>query len=124
LEALLTGNADPVRYAAPDVHITPIARPPFAHMRLQKAVILDDEGPAAHVRVTVAATTADGVELTLTYELGLASRAGRWEVTDLSAAPSHPGASGASRAPATTEMARTPSIPHTAPAAPPADPGA
>jgi hypothetical protein len=45
-----------------------------------------DEGEA-RVRVAARATSAAGVPRTVSYELGLAQRAGRWEVTSLSGAP-------------------------------------
>jgi hypothetical protein len=87
LSALLTGSADVSRYLAPDVEITAVTPAPFSEVSLQRwAVTPVDEGEA-RVRVAARATSAAGVPRTVSYELGLAQRAGRWEVTSLSGAP-------------------------------------
>jgi hypothetical protein len=87
LSALVAGSGDVSRYLAPDVEIAPVTPAPFSEVSLQRwAVTPVDEGEA-RVRVAARATSAAGVPRTVSYELGLAQRAGRWEVTSLSGAP-------------------------------------
>jgi hypothetical protein len=87
LSALVAGSGDVSRYLAPDVEIAPVTPAPFSEVALQRwAVTPVDEGEA-RVRLVARATSAAGVPRTVSYELGLAQRAGRWEVTSLSGAP-------------------------------------
>ena len=87
LNALMAGNGDVSRYLAPGVEILPVTPPPFAEVRLQRWDVEDAGEGAVRVRLAAKATSAGGVPRTVSYELGLAERAGRWEVTSLSGAP-------------------------------------
>jgi hypothetical protein len=118
LRALLTGNADPVRYAAPGTHIAAIAEPPFAEITVDRVAVTGTDGAGSRLRVSLAATTAARSSFDLTYEVAMAQRAGRWEVTALHGAPSRPPVR--ARPPATTSTAAstaspTPSSSTTAP---------
>ena len=87
LSALLTESGDVSRYLAPDVEILPITPAPFVEVALQRWDVTTVEEGEARVRVLARANSAAGVPRTLSYELGLVERAGRWEVTSLSGAP-------------------------------------
>lgn len=90
LRALLTGAGDPVRYAAPDSAIAPIADPPFVAVTVERTAVLESDPTRTVLRVTVNAATSDDIELQTAYELVLAERDGRWEIKALSGAPTLP----------------------------------
>jgi hypothetical protein len=87
LSALVAADGDVSRYLAPDVTITPVTPAPFEQVTLQRWVVSDLGDGVARVRVAARGASANGVPRTVSYELGLAERAGRWEVTSLSGAP-------------------------------------
>lgn len=107
LRALLTGTGDPVRYEAPDAAIAPIEHPPFLELTVDRTAVLHSDPTSTLLRVAVIATTADHIEFTVTYELVLAERAGRWEIKALSAAPTLPSANPRPSAPSTTTTPTT-----------------
>lgn len=107
LNALMAGNGDVSRYLAPGVEILPVTPAPFAEVRLRRWDVEEAGDGAVRVRLSADATSAAGVPRTVSYELGLAERAGRWEVTTLSGAPTIEGDDGA--APATTGTTAAPS---------------
>ena len=86
LQALLTGNGDPVRYVAPNANIGPLEEPPFVVVTLQRMAVVSTT-PNLTTRVALTGTTADGLAFELLYELTLAERDGRWEVLALTGAP-------------------------------------
>lgn len=90
LRALLAGAGDPVRYVAPDAAISAIDQAPFVDLTVERTAVLESDPTQTLLRVTVNATTADGVELETAYELVLVERDGRWEIDALSGAPTLP----------------------------------
>ena len=86
LGALLTGDGDPVRYAAPDADIAQLEHPPFADVVLRRMAVVA-ESPNLVARVAVTGTTSDGLAFDLLYELTLGERDGRWEVLAMTGAP-------------------------------------
>jgi hypothetical protein len=87
LNALVAGDGDVSRYLAPDIVITPVTPAPFAEISLQRWGLTQLSEGRVRARVEARAQSANGVPRTVSYELGLAERAGRWEVTSLSGAP-------------------------------------
>jgi hypothetical protein len=87
LDALLAGDGDVARYAAPDVDVGAPDPVPFVEVQLRRLGV--DEQPTGRLRARVEATgtTAAGGQRTVGYELELDERGGRWEVTSLSGAP-------------------------------------
>jgi Conjugative transposon protein TcpC len=78
LTALLTGNGELGRYAAPGSGLR-AAAPTFDHVRIEK---LSVKGDTTKRRVRVwAIGTAGKADMALTYDLTLARTDGRWEVT-------------------------------------------
>lgn len=103
LRALMAGNGDVSRYLAPGVEILPVTPAPFSDVALRQWAITDTGEGQVRVRLSARATSAAGVPRTVSYELGLAERAGRWEITSLSGAPAiEAGDDGSSPAPTTT----------------------
>lgn len=94
LVAYLTGSGDLTRYLTPGVEITAVTPAPFVEVEVvevRSTTAPDSEVPAdgqqVRVLVTAAGTVAQEQTLTTTYALSLTSRAGRWEVSTLEAAP-------------------------------------
>jgi hypothetical protein len=86
-DALLTGAGDLSRYLAPGVDITAVTPPPFIEAAVARQAVEHDQPDRARVRCEVRALTATRATWTLAYEVALAERDGRWEVTTLSGAP-------------------------------------
>lgn len=110
LRALLAGGGDPVRYIAPGTAIAAATEAPFRELSVARAGVLAERPGARRLRVAVTAATADGVAVDMTYELDLAERDGRWEITALAGAPSRPAAlepSTSSSAPASSPVSTT-----------------
>jgi Conjugative transposon protein TcpC len=120
LRALMAGNGDVSRYLAPGVEILPVTPAPFSDVSLRQWAITDTGEGQVRVRLSARATSAAGVPRTVSYELGLAERAGRWEVTSLSGAPTieaeeaddtdDPPATTTTSAPATTASDAEPAV--------------
>jgi hypothetical protein len=87
LRALMAGDGDVSRYLAPDVEILPVTPAPFRDVTLQRWAVTDTGEHRVRVRLAARATSEGGVPRTVSYELGLAEREGRWEVTSMSGAP-------------------------------------
>jgi hypothetical protein len=116
LRALLAGNGDVSRYLAPGVEVLPVTPAPFGEVSLQRWAITDTGEGQVRVRLSARATSAAGVARTVSYELGLAERSGRWEVTSLSGAPAiESDDSESSSAPASTGSTTATTSPTTAP---------
>jgi hypothetical protein len=115
LSALLAGNGDVSRYLAPDIEILPVTPAPFSDVSLERWAVTDTGDDTVRVRLNARGTSVLGGPRTVSYELGLAERAGRWEVTSLSGAPTiEPDES--SEPPATTATTATSASPTTEPA--------
>ena len=87
LTALLTGDGDLTRYLAPDTELAPISPPPFTVVTIERLASSETSAGGEIVRVLASAVTAGGNEQLLGYELVLVERAGRWEATSLTGAP-------------------------------------
>jgi hypothetical protein len=122
LGALLTGVGEVDRYTAPGFELPSILPVPFRDVTVDGIALADEADDRLRVRVAVTATTPDGSPLSLSYELTLVSRAGRWEVSALSGAPGLADtASGPDRQSATSTSGSTslPAVPTTSVAASP-----
>jgi hypothetical protein len=86
LRALLAGGGDISRYLAPGTRIAAVSPAPFTDVRIDQAAVTAGHH-VTRVRASVVATTDDDGEVAISYELTLAERAGRWEVTGMSGAP-------------------------------------
>lgn len=90
LAALLAGQGEVDRYAAPGMAVRPVRPPPYAAVEL--AAIADLETAAGRLlTVEAVAETADGAAQRLGYWLRLARRDGRWEVAGFGGGASPPG---------------------------------
>ena len=99
MAALLTGGGDITRYLTPGTHVAPVLPVPFAEVRISQIATQADvaaepartpaDGQQLAVLVTASgsATTADAAGLSVQYALVLTGRDGRWEVTQVEAAP-------------------------------------
>jgi Conjugative transposon protein TcpC len=87
LSALVAGDGDVSRYVAPGVEIAPVTPAPFEQIALQRWSVTELSDTEVRIRLTARGTSAAGVPRTVSYELGLKERAGRWEVRSLSGAP-------------------------------------
>lgn len=95
LAAYLTGSGDLSRYLTPGVEITPVNPPPFVAVdvvEVRSTTSVDnsaapDDGQRLQVLVVASGTVAQEQTLTTSYALSLTSRAGRWEVSTIEAAP-------------------------------------
>jgi hypothetical protein len=87
LSSLVAGSGDVSRYLAPDVEIAPVTPAPFTQVSLLRWSVTELDGGEVRVRLTARGVSASGVPRSLSYELELAERAGRWEVLSLSGAP-------------------------------------
>jgi hypothetical protein len=87
LAALVAGDGDVSRYLAPDVEIAPVTPAPFEQIALQRWSITELSDTEVRLRLVARGTSAVGVPRTVSYELRLKERAGRWEVLSLSGAP-------------------------------------
>lgn len=124
LSALLANSGDVSRYLAPDVEILPITPAPFTEVALQRWDVTPVDDGEARVRVLARARSAGGVPRTLSYELGLAERAGRWEVTSLSGAPTIDADEGAPSSAGTMQSSTTTTAPTTTSVSIASEPGA
>ncbi|HEY8527838.1 MAG TPA: conjugal transfer protein [Acidimicrobiales bacterium] len=87
LAALVAGDGDVSRYLSPDYEIDPVTPAPFEQITLQRWSVTELADDRVRVRLVARGTSAAGVPRTVSYELELEERAGRWEVTALSGAP-------------------------------------
>jgi hypothetical protein len=108
LGALVAGDGDVSRYLAPDVDIRSVTPAPFVEVNLQRWSVSELSDDEARVRLVARGTSEAGVPRTVSYQLVLAEREGRWEVTSISGAPvldgqedDDPAGGGASTSPTT-----------------------
>lgn len=96
LAAYLTGSGDLSRYLAPATNLDPVSPAPFVDVdvvEVRSTVSADSTSPTPgdgqqiQVLVVAAGTVDQEQTLVTTYALALTSRAGRWEVSELEAAP-------------------------------------
>jgi hypothetical protein len=90
LAALLAGQGELDRYAAPGVSLPTIHPPPFTLVELQRTGTREVAPGRVLLQVEVAGVDAGGRTHVLGYALELAERAGRWEVAALHPAPPLP----------------------------------
>lgn len=112
LRALLVGQGEVARYAAPGSGVEAVRPAPFVDLTLKTITSRPStDPPGAELLVDIVAKRADGRREPLSYSLQLAQRDGRWEVTSLVGAPSLSDQKPA--APATAAVATTSSSPAT-----------
>lgn len=87
LRSLLTGAGEVGRYMAPGSSVLPLTPAPFESVAVEGVSIVRADPAASTIRVEASAITAAEVEVSLSYELVMAERDGRWEVKALSGAP-------------------------------------
>ncbi|HEX7197002.1 MAG TPA: conjugal transfer protein [Candidatus Limnocylindria bacterium] len=87
LRSLLTGAGEVGRYMAPGSSVPPLTPAPFESVTVERIGIVRAGRATSTIRVEASAITAAEVEVSLSYELTMAERDGRWEVQGLSGAP-------------------------------------
>lgn len=88
LAALLSGDPAVGRWTAPGVELAPaVVSGIFDRITVERAAVTRIDDHARRVLVTVTARTATDASLRLVYEVTVAAREGRWEITSLSGAP-------------------------------------
>lgn len=87
LAAMLTGSGDLTRYLAPDATLAPVTPPPFASLQVEHLASTTEPSGELVVRVLARATSPLGHDQLVGYELVLLERAGRWEASSLTGAP-------------------------------------
>ena len=114
LRALLLGDPAVGRWTAPDVTIGPAAAPgTFSDVRVSRAAIAEIDAGTRRVRVEIVATTAMDATVALAYEVTLASRGDRWEVTAMSGAPTLTASSSRGETQSTSTSTRPTATPST-----------
>jgi hypothetical protein len=87
LAALLTGQGDAARYVAPEAATGVPTSPPFRAVTVDRLAITEIDNSTLRVRLSAIATSASDIRRSLSYELTLKARDGRWEVAGISGAP-------------------------------------
>jgi hypothetical protein len=87
LSAMLTGDGDPSRYAAPGAQMRAANPAPFADVTVQEIATDEMEDGRLWVLAQVVGTTRGGVSQIFVYDLIVAQRVDRWEVDTLSGVP-------------------------------------
>ena len=96
LTSYLTASGDLERYLAPGTHLSGLRPAPYTGLAVDQFAISGDQetqqvvpadGTTVRLLASVRATDHTGTRRPLTYALTLTSRAGRWEVASLDAAP-------------------------------------
>ena len=109
VSALLVGDGDVSRYLAPDARLSGVVSPPpFTEATLHEWAVTSLPDGRTLAQVAVRGVSPAGVPRTLSYELGLVQRSGRWEVTSLSGAPTLLDTSSPNDAAPTTTTNRSP----------------
>ena len=87
--AYVAGDGELARYVTPGSPLRPVRPAPYAKVEISSVALDGPVAPGRPVRVlaSVRATDADGRVAFLAYPLALASRDGRWEVTEILAVP-------------------------------------
>ncbi len=86
LAALLAGEGQVAPYVTADAGIEAVSPAPFVAVVVERQAI--EETPSGRrVRTRVRGTTATGGQRTVSYEIDLVARDGRWEVASVSGAP-------------------------------------
>jgi hypothetical protein len=88
LTALLSGDPSVGRWTAPGVELTPaVGQGTFDRVTVERAAVTRLGDDTRRVLVTVTARTTNDASLRLVYEVTVAARDGRWEITSISGAP-------------------------------------
>lgn len=89
LGALLAGDGDPQRYAAPGLDLRAPDPAPFQAVSVEDIAVTEvpDQNGRIWAQAHVLAITPGGAEQVFTYDLTLDPRVDRWEVVSLSGAP-------------------------------------
>lgn len=91
MDALLTGNGDLSRYAAPTAGLASVVPAPFETVEITAAGSVSNPSGGRLVSLVMEGVDQDGTRLALGYSLDVEVREGRWEITRLHLA--HPIAS-------------------------------
>lgn len=119
LAAYLAGSGNVSRYTTPGVVLNPVSPAPFSSVQLtslSSTSSVSDATPAngqrIQVQAVVSAMSTSTQMLPVSYALVLTARAGRWEITSISPAPSYQApAASAGGAPATAGASTGTSVP-------------
>jgi hypothetical protein len=88
LTALLSGDPSVGRWTAPGVELTPaVGQGTFDRVTVERAAVTRLGDDTRRVLVAVTARTTNDTSLRLVYEVTVAAREGRWEITAISGAP-------------------------------------
>jgi hypothetical protein len=87
LTAMLTGEGDPSRYAAPGTEMRAATPAPFVEVAVQDISTDETDDGRTWVLAQVLGTTRGGVSQLYTYDLIVTQRVDRWEVDTLSGVP-------------------------------------
>lgn len=87
LNALLTGDGDPLRYLAPGGSVTVAESPPFAELVMMDLTVEDIDDTTARAWTRVRVTTPGGARRVAAYEVLVVERVDRWEILELSGVP-------------------------------------
>jgi Conjugative transposon protein TcpC len=87
LGTLLAGGGDVARYVAPGVDVVAPDPAPFVEVQLRRLGFAEHPGGGLRASADATGSTAAGGQRTVSYELELVQRGGRWEITSLSGAP-------------------------------------
>lgn len=87
LSAMLTGDGDPSRYAAPGAQMRAANPAPFAEVTVQEIATDEMDDGRLWVLAQVVGTTRGGVSQIFVYDLIVTQRVDRWEVDTLSGVP-------------------------------------
>ena len=115
LDALLAGGGDVARYAAPDVDVAAPDPVPFVEVQLRRLGVAEQPGGGLRARAEATGTTAAGGQRTVSYEIELVQRGGRWEIASLSGAPALEPTDGDRGPPSTVDAPAEPSSTSIAP---------
>jgi hypothetical protein len=87
LGAMLPGTGDPTPYFTPGAEVPPVEPAPFTELTVAELTTEPLEDGVTWVLAHVVATTPEGVQVPLTYDLVAVQRGDRWEVSELSGFP-------------------------------------
>lgn len=83
LRAFLTGRGDPARYVAPGLDVVALDPAPFADIFVVEMAVERHDDTSATVWTEVEVTTSAGARQVVAYDMALAQRSGRWEITEM-----------------------------------------
>jgi hypothetical protein len=94
LRAFLTGRGDPARYVAPGLDVVALDPAPFADIFVVEMAVERHDDTSAMVWTEVEVTTSAGARQVVAYDMALAQRSGRWEITEMPGVATRVGSGG------------------------------